>query len=81
MAVDRGNAKVCSLYDTLQTPVLRAIETTIKNAKANGIPVGMCGEAAADTALIPSLVKWGLDEFSVSPGNILLTRKTICNCP
>lgn len=80
MAVDRGNAKVCELYDTLQTPVLRAIEATIKNAKANGIPVGMCGEAAADTALIPSLVKWGLDEFSVTPSNILLTRKAICDC-
>ena len=38
----------------------------------------MCGEAAADTKLIPYLIKWGLDEFSVSPGSILQTRKTIC---
>ena len=50
----------------------------IKNAKKAGIQVGMCGEAAADTKLIPYLIKWGLDEFSVSPGSILQTRKTIC---
>jgi len=80
MAVDRGNAKVKKLYNVFQPAVLRAIEMTIKNAAAAGIPVGMCGEAAADPALIPKLVEWGLDEFSVSPSSILRTRKTICEC-
>ena len=80
MAVDRGNANVSSLYDAAQTAVLRAIEMTIKNAKEAGIQVGMCGEAAADERLIPKLVEWGLDEFSVSPSSILQTRKNICNC-
>ena len=80
MAVDRGNAKVAHLYDTFQPAVLRAIEMTIKNAKAAGIMVGMCGEAAANTALIPQLVEWGLDEFSVTPSSILQTRKSICEC-
>lgn len=79
MAVDRGNAKVSNLYDTFQPAVMRAIEQTIKNAKAAGIQVGMCGEAAADTRLIPKLIEWGLDEFSVSPGSILRTRKAICD--
>lgn len=78
MAVDRGNAKVCNLYDAMQPAVLRAIEITIKNAKREGIQVGMCGEAAADTRLIPKLIEWGLDEFSVNPGSILQTRKAIC---
>ena len=80
MAVDRGNAKVCRLYDTTQPSVLRAIEMTIKNAKSAGITVGMCGEAAADERLIPKLVEWGLDEFSVTPGSILQTRKIISEC-
>lgn len=80
MAVDRGNAKVSYLYDTMNTSVLRAIETTIKNAKAAGIMVGMCGEAAADERLIPMLCEWGLDEFSVTPSSILQTRKYICEC-
>lgn len=78
MAVDRGNAKVANLYDTMQPSVLKAIEMTIKNAKAAGIPVGMCGEAATDEKLIPKLIEWGLDEFSVTPSNILQTRKNIC---
>ncbi|MBP5288809.1 MAG: phosphoenolpyruvate--protein phosphotransferase [Clostridia bacterium] len=80
MAVDRGNAKVKGLYDVFQPSVLRAIEMTIKNAGAAGIPVGMCGEAAADPRLIPSLVEWGLDEFSVTPTSILQTKKNICDC-
>ena len=80
MAVDRGNAAVSKLYDPIQPAVLRLIETTIKNAKKASIPVGMCGEAAADTRLIPLLCKWGLDEFSVTPSSILHTRKSICEC-
>lgn len=80
MAADRGNAKVRSLYDPCQPAVLRAIETAIKNAKHAGIPVGMCGEGAADKRLIPKLVEWGLDEFSVAPSSILQTRKIISEC-
>lgn len=80
MAVDRGNASVSHLYDVTQPSVLRAIEMTIKNAKAAGIMVGMCGEAAADERLIPKLIEWGLDEFSVTPSSILQTRKIICEC-
>lgn len=78
MAVDRGNSRVSSLYDTFQPSVLRAIEMTIKSAKKEGIQVGMCGEAAADSRLIPLLLEWGLDEFSVTPSSILQTRKAIC---
>ena len=78
MAVDRGNGKVTELYDVQKPAVLKAIEMTIKSAKNAGIPVGMCGEAAADAALIPKLIEWGLDEFSVTPNLILKTRKEIC---
>ncbi len=77
MAVDRGNSKVSGLYDVMQPAVLKAIELAIKGAKENGIPVGMCGEAAADPRLTARLLEWGLDEFSVSPSSILRTRKTI----
>lgn len=80
MAVDRGNSKISYLYDVFQPAVLRAIEMTIKNAKKAGIQVGMCGEAATNEKLIPKLVEWGLDEFSVTPSSILATRKNICNC-
>ena len=42
--------------------------------------VGMCGEAAADPKLIPLLLAFGLDEFSVSATSVLKTRKTISDC-
>ena len=49
MAVDRGNAKVAYLYSTYNPAVLRAIKRIIECGKSEGIMVGMCGEAAADS--------------------------------
>ncbi|CDA29826.1 MAG: phosphoenolpyruvate--protein phosphotransferase [Eubacterium sp.] len=80
MAVDRGNAKVAYLYSTYNPAVLRAIKRIIECGKAEGIMVGMCGEAAADPKLIPLLLAFGLDEFSVSATSVLKTRKTISDC-
>lgn len=77
MAVDRGNAKVEKLYKTFQPSVLRSIRNVITAAKEAGIPVGMCGEAAADPCLAPLLMTWGLDEFSVSISSVLDTRANI----
>ncbi|HIU48374.1 MAG TPA: phosphoenolpyruvate--protein phosphotransferase [Candidatus Avimonoglobus intestinipullorum] len=77
MAVDRGNAKVSYLYSAYNPAVLRSIRHIIKTAKEKHIPVGMCGEAASDPHLIPLLIAFGLDEFSVSPAAVLQTRKII----
>lgn len=77
MAVDRGNAKVAYLYSAFQPAVLRSIKRIIECGKKEGIMVGMCGEAAADPMLVPVLLAWGLDEFSVSPTSILATRKVM----
>lgn len=80
MAADRGNNEVSYLYNSNDPAVLKAIEITVKSAKRANIPVGMCGEAAADPKMIPRLIDWGLDEFSVSSSRILKTRKLICDC-
>ena len=77
MAADRGNAQVENLYSVFQPAVLRAIRHVIAAAKEAGIPVGMCGEAAADPAVIPLLIAWGLDEFSVSTASVLSTRACV----
>lgn len=79
MAVDRGNAKVAYLYSTYQPAVLRAIKRIIECGKKEGIMVGMCGESAADPQLIPLLLAFGLDEFSVSAASVLKTRKVIAD--
>ena len=77
MAVDRGNAKVAYLYSAFQPAVLRSIRQIISAAKEAGIPVGMCGEAAADPLMIPLLMSFGLDEYSVNPVLVLTARSII----
>ena len=77
LAVDRGNAKVEQMYDPLHPAVLRSVRQVISAARKAQIPVGMCGEAAADPKMIPLLLAWGLDEFSVSAPSVLTVRKWI----
>lgn len=77
MAVDRGNADVAYLYSTYNPAVLRSIKYIIESANEAGIMVGMCGEAAADSLLIPLLISFGLNEFSVSATSVLSVRAAI----
>ncbi|HEY8892847.1 MAG TPA: phosphoenolpyruvate--protein phosphotransferase [Clostridium sp.] len=79
LAVDRMNEKISYLYDFYHPAVLRLIKTVIDNGHAAGITVNMCGEMAGDTNLIPVLLGFGLDEFSMSASSILRARKTITN--
>ena len=74
MSVDRGNADVAYLYSTFQPSVLRSIKHIIECGRKAGIPVGMCGEAAADPMMIPLLISYGLTEFSVNPVLVLTAR-------
>lgn len=77
MACDRGNSDVGYLYSPFQPAVLRLIKSIIENAVQAGIPVGMCGEAAANPMMIPLLMSFGLTEFSVSAVSVLKVRKNI----
>ncbi len=77
MACDRGNSNVGYLYSPFQPSVLRLIKSIIENGVKAGIPVGMCGEAAANPMMIPLLMSFGLTEFSVSAVSVLKVRKNI----
>lgn len=77
MCADRGNDRVSYLYTVYQPAVLRSLKRIIESGREKGIMVGMCGEAAADPLLIPVLLSFGLNEFSVSAPSILRTRKII----
>lgn len=77
MAADRGNSDVSYLYSPMQPSVLRMIKRIIECGAAEGIPVGMCGEAAANPKMIPLLMSFGLTEFSVSAPSVLKVRKNI----
>ena len=77
MSVDRGNDKVSYLYSTFNPAVLRSIKRIITCGREAGIMVGMCGEAASDPLMIPLLLAFGLNEFSMSASAILFSRKLI----
>lgn len=79
LACDRMNESVSYLYDYKNESVLRLIEMTIKNAHKNGIWVGLCGDMANYSDMVPTLVKLGIDELSVTPNNVLKTRHLIKN--
>lgn len=79
MSVDRGNEKVSYLYSTFHPAVLRSIRHIIACGREAGIMVGMCGEAASDPMMIPLLLAFGLNEFSMSASAILYSRKLITN--
>ena len=74
MACDRGNAKVAALFSALQPAVLRAMRHVIALGKEAGIPVCICGEAAADKRLIPLFMAFGADAVSVSLGAVAAVR-------
>lgn len=80
MAADRMNSQVDNLYNNDDPAVLRLIEMTILNAHKAGIWCGMCGAAAGDPKLVPLFLKMGLDEFSMSPGEILRAKSIISDC-
>ncbi len=79
MSVDRGNDKISYLYSTFNPAVLRSIKRIITCAREAGIMVGMCGEAASDPMMIPLLLAFGLNEFSMSASAILYSRKLVTN--
>ena len=77
MSVDRGNDKVAYLYSAFNPAVLRSIRYIIACGREAGIMVEMCGEAASDPMMIPLLLAFGLNEFSMSASSILRSRKII----
>lgn len=76
-AADRGNVNTAHLYSAAHPAVLRAIKRTVRCAHEQGIPVGICGEAASDELLLPVWAAFEIDELSVSPSAILRMRRSI----
>ena len=70
LAVDRNNASVAELYDSLHPAVLQAIVHTVKGARTHGRTVSVCGEMAADPAAVILLLGMGIDELSTSVGSL-----------
>lgn len=70
LAVDRADERLSSLYEPLHPSILRVLVMIRRAAARQRIPVSLCGEMAADPALLTLLVGLGLREFSMTPGAI-----------
>ena len=57
--------------------MVKAISHIIEAGHKEGIKVGMCGEMAGDPGAAMLLLDLGLDEFSMSAGNIDYIREKI----
>ena len=65
MATDREHAPLADLSDPLVPPVLRLVRRVTD--AADGSPVSVCGEAAADPLAVPLFLGLGVRHLSVRP--------------
>lgn len=77
MAADRLNPRVADLNRADHPAVLAAIRLICDAARAQGIWVGVCGEAAARPDLIPTFLAMGVTELSMSPASIPRAKKAV----
>ncbi len=70
LAVDRNNARVAALYDSLHPAVIRAMLQVVESARVHGKPVSVCGEMAGDPAAVLLLVGMGIQSLSMSVSSL-----------
>ncbi len=80
LAIDRQNPKLETYFNEIHPAVMKMIEMTVNNAHKAGIPVDICGEAAADLGQTQKFIDMGIDALSVSPNMVLPLRKKIREC-
>ena len=77
LAVDRGNARVAGLYQSLHPAVLAALSDIVKAAHAKQKSVSLCGELAGDPLAAPLLVAMGFDQLSMNAGSLLIVKRVL----
>ena len=77
LAIDRGDETVAHLYDPWHPAVLKLIEGVIRQARAAGKDVSVCGEMAGDTAFTEVLLAMGLRCFSMHPSQIASVKQVV----
>jgi phosphotransferase system enzyme I (PtsP) len=79
LAVDRNNPRVADLYHSLHPAVLQALMDIAQSSKAEGIPVGICGELAGDPAGAVLLLAMGYDVLSMNATALPKVKKALRN--
>jgi phosphotransferase system enzyme I (PtsI) len=77
LAVDRTDPRVSALYEPLHPAVLRVIQEIVRAAGAEGLPLSLCGEMAADPLHAIVLVGFGVRELSMSAAAIPRVKEAV----
>ncbi|UTA48113.1 phosphoenolpyruvate--protein phosphotransferase [Simiduia sp. 21SJ11W-1] len=70
LAVDRNNARVADIYQSMHPAVLRALIQVVEGAHAEQVDVSICGEMAGDPGAAVLLMAMGFDVLSMSATNL-----------
>lgn len=81
LAVDRGNARLASLYNPFHPSVVRLMERTAKAGRDAGIEVSVCGEMAGNPLGVFLLLGLGINAISVAPSALPEVKKIIRSVP
>jgi len=77
LAIDRADEAVAHLYDPWHPAVLQLVSTTIRQARAAGRGVSVCGEMAGDPIFTELLLAMGLRSFSMHPSQIASVKQRV----
>jgi len=79
LAVDRNNARVAGLYDSLHPAMLRTLIKIIEGGHAAGVKISICGEMASDPLAVILLLAMGFDTLSMNSSSLPRVKWVIRN--
>ncbi|MFA5959031.1 MAG: phosphoenolpyruvate--protein phosphotransferase [Tatlockia sp.] len=79
LAVDRNNARVAGLYDSLHPAMLRTLMKVVEGGHAAGVEVSICGEMASDPLAVILLLAMGFDTLSMNSTSLPRIKWVIRN--
>lgn len=79
LAVDRNNARVAGLYDSLHPAMLRTLVKIVEGGHAAGVEVSICGEMASDPLAVILLIAMGFDTLSMNSASLPRVKWVIRN--
>lgn len=77
LACDRQNPNIEEFFDPYHEGIMKLIKMSADSIHKKGGWIGICGELAGDINMTEAFLKMGIDELSVSPGEILKLRDKV----
>jgi phosphotransferase system enzyme I (PtsI) len=77
LAVDRAEADVAELYDSMNPAVLRLVQFATEAALRLRMPVSICGELAANPRITPLLLGLGVRSLSMNAGAVPRVKQVV----